>query len=107
MLANGALLGGTEVVLGGQQEMASYLAKVHLVKDDLVGMADTPESCDECQYGDDCQRDLVVPIGARGRRGGLDEFVEFGIGWSYSSIFLLAGTGHVTLAQAPLCMSRA
>jgi len=40
----------------------SYLAKVHLIEDHLVGMADSPEARDERQYRDHAQSELVVPF---------------------------------------------
>ena len=39
-----------------------HLAKVDLIKDDLVGMADAVEAGAEGQNGNDGQSDLVVPL---------------------------------------------
>ena len=40
----------------------AHLAKVHLIKHHLVGMADTPEAGDKCQDRDHSERKLVVPF---------------------------------------------
>ena len=40
----------------------TYLAKVNLVKDDLVGMCDAPEARNECEHSDYCQSQLVIPF---------------------------------------------
>lgn len=42
----------------------SYLAKVHLIKDYLVGMPDTPEPGYEGEDCDDRDGNLVIPFGA-------------------------------------------
>jgi hypothetical protein len=46
--------------------LVSYLAKVHLIEDHLVGMADSPEARDECQDRDHSQSKLVVPFSLYG-----------------------------------------
>lgn len=45
---------------------SAYLAKVYLIEHDLVGMADTPEACDESQDCYNSQSKLVVPFALRG-----------------------------------------
>ncbi len=53
-----------------------YLSEVHLVKDDLVRMADAKETCDECKNRDDPQSELVIPFSRRLLLHLLDRFVQ-------------------------------
>jgi hypothetical protein len=46
--------------------MGYYLAKMDLVEDDLIRMADPPESCHEGQYCNDCDCNPVIPFHALG-----------------------------------------
>lgn len=40
----------------------AYLAKVNLIKDDLIGMSNAPEPCNKRQNRYHAQRKLVIPI---------------------------------------------
>jgi hypothetical protein len=40
----------------------TYLAKVYLIKDDLIGMSDTPEPGYECKHRHDRDGQLVIPL---------------------------------------------
>lgn len=78
------------------------------VKDNLVGMADAPETCNETENGHDSQGNRVVPFdaGLLLGRGGLDELVEFLVVGSH--LGHLFGGADVALAQRGLgsCRSR-
>jgi len=39
-----------------------YLAKMNLVEDDLIGMADSPEPCDKRQNRDYDQSEPIIPF---------------------------------------------
>ena len=41
---------------------SSYLAKMHLIKNNLIRMPDAPEPCDESQNCDNCKSYFVVPF---------------------------------------------
>ena len=41
---------------------SSYLAKMHLIKHNLIWMANAPESCDESQDRDNGKSQFVVPV---------------------------------------------
>lgn len=87
-------------------ECEAYLAKVNLVKDDLVGVADAPEARDETENGHDGQGNPVVPFAARLLLGSsrLDELVEFNfiVGTSVGRLSARRGGGDVSLAQGAL-----
>ena len=44
------------------RHLRTYLAKVHLVKDDLVGMCNAPEARNESECSNYHQRNLVLPV---------------------------------------------
>jgi hypothetical protein len=46
----------------GETASSSYLAEVHFIEDDLVRMADAPETGEETKGGDDGEDDPVVPF---------------------------------------------
>lgn len=61
--------------------MPTYLSKVHLVKDDLVGVANTPESSDKGQNGDDGEANLVLALALASSLGtSLCKLVKLSIG---------------------------
>lgn len=80
-----------------------YLSKVDFVEDDLVGVADTPESGQEGECGDEREGDLVVSLGgsrARGIGSSLRELVE--LDFYASNLLLFAGAANIPLAETPL-----
>lgn len=61
--------------------MPAYLSKVHLVKDDLVGVANTPESSDKGQNSDDGQANLVLALALASPLGaGLCKLIKLSVG---------------------------
>jgi len=52
-----------------RERRASHLAKMDLIEDDLIGMADTPEPCEESQTRDEAKGHSVGCFG--GSRLGL------------------------------------
>lgn len=83
---------------GGQ----AHLSKMDLVKDDLIGMSDTPESCDEGRGRDQCKDDLVIAF--RPRCGGnlslgrLRDLVYLDVR-DAAILILLPGAGNVSLSK--------
>lgn len=74
-----------------------------LIEDNLIGMADAPESGQEGESRDKCECDFVVPLrGCRGRglRGSLYDLIELDV--RTSALLLLAGAANISLAQTPL-----
>lgn len=51
--------------IGPLEVVGSEFAKVNLIEDDLVRVADSPESSQEREEGDDGEADLVVPVTTR------------------------------------------
>src|SRR4051812_25982533 len=85
----------------------AYLAEVDFIEDDLVRVADAPESGDEGQQGDDDEDGLVVALGARGGFGGgsLHQLVELDVGGGTRNTLLrLLGrdAAGIPLAQSAL-----
>lgn len=70
-----------------------------LVKDDLSGMANSPESGNECEGCDDGECDFVFQVIGSSRAVGLCKLVELVLD-SHGGAILLLRAGHVSLAQA-------
>lgn len=81
-------------------EKGSYLAKMHFIKDHLVGVADADKSRDEGENGDYSEDDFIVElIASRFALAGLCELVELLFYGSRTEVFLAR---DVSLAQAVL-----
>jgi hypothetical protein len=67
--------------VGSLQVVRGKLAKVHLVENDLVGVADAPESSDKGQQSYDAEADLVIKLARRGLllSSSLGELVQLGL----------------------------
>jgi hypothetical protein len=83
---------------------STYLAKVDFIEDDLLGMTDAPEPCQECQGRDNDEADLEVPLGRRlgGLLVRLDKGIQVDVGHSRGGAVLFAGARDVSLAHAAL-----
>lgn len=60
-----------------------YLSEVHLVENDLIGVADSPEPSDESQGRDQDEADLVIGLATDGSillGRGFGELVELWLG---------------------------
>lgn len=87
-------------VLRSVAQGVSYLAKMNLVKDDLVGVADANESGDEGGDGDEEEGNLVIELATRGGGvGGFGKLVKFLFNRSCGEVLFAR---YVPLAQAVL-----
>lgn len=86
----------------GREWIYSYLSKVNLVENDLVGMANSPEAGDECQDGYDGEGSLVIALGTNGLA--LCSLLYILEVHRLGALFvvLLACAGDIALAQRPL-----
>lgn len=84
-------------------DSSTYLSKVNLIEDDLIGMANSPESSEEGERGDGSKTKLVVTLSSNGNLllRSLCKLVEFSLGRKDSRVGALLG-GHVPLPQAAL-----
>lgn len=77
-----------------------YLAKVDLIKDDLVGVSDGVEAGCEGEEGDDGESELVVPVIGRSLLCLAPQLREVFTGLVDSAIDLLFGATHGPLLGA-------
>lgn len=81
----------------------TYLSKVNLIEDDLIGMADSPESSEEGEGGDGSKTKLVITLSPdrTSLLRSLCKLVEFSFRSKDRRVGALLG-GHVPLPQAAL-----
>lgn len=92
--------------VGSLEVVGGELSKVHLIEDDLVRMANTPESSDKSQNSGQNEADLVVAfvLGGSSLSASLCKLVEFGFGRGRSGLGLFRGRSP--LSQAALRRGR-
>lgn len=82
-----------------------YLAEVHLVKDNLVGMADTPEPSHKSQNCDDAERNLMIQLPSRARglqRLDVRVLDDLDLRVRHSADILLFAGSHIALPHTSL-----
>lgn len=83
----------------------SYLSEVHFVKDNLVRVADSPESSNEAENGNQSQCNLVLNLASLDAWarccGCLGQFIELDLGGKRRVVERLLGR-YAPLSQASL-----